>query len=183
MSDSKSAVADVSQQFGIIIAFLLPGFIFLWPFQYFSPTVAIWFRGAGFDGSGTSPSGGSFLLVVVASLAAGLLISAIRWAVFDCLLLRRFRRIKIDYSRLEEKLTAFTLINENHYRYYQYYSNSSIALIGWAVAQALRGLPRTPLLVASVVAFLVVELILFLAARDALDKNISKLLSLLGEVR
>ena len=56
--------------FGLLIAFLLPGFIVLWGLSYFSATVRLWLAG-----SGQSPTVGGFMFVTLASVAAGVTVS------------------------------------------------------------------------------------------------------------
>lgn len=54
-----------SENFGVIIAYLLPGFVALWGVSYFSPTVASWIV-ASREGS---PTVTGFMYVTLASLA------------------------------------------------------------------------------------------------------------------
>ncbi len=185
-NDATKVVSETSKNFGIIIAFLLPGFIALWPMQQVSSAVAVWFSGAGLSagspGTGgpppAAPTAGSFLMVVLAALALGMLISAIRWALLDKLLHIGFRRPNLDYSKLQANLGAFDFINENHYRYYQYYANSAIALIVWAFGWFHHTYPPG----SQIAVVGAVEVILLLAARDALKKHVDKLTKLLGEL-
>jgi hypothetical protein len=99
------------KNFGLIIAFLLPGFLLLW-FLALSDNdnseIGPWLK------SFSDPSVSGFLYVILASLALGLIISAVRWAVVDHLLGWCFRPYgkpwpEIDFSKLREpdKFAAF----------------------------------------------------------------------------
>ena len=70
---------DVSPgNFGVLIAFVLPGFVVLWGVSYFSATVRLWLSGAG-----TTPTIGGFMFGTLASVAAGVTVSTVRWLVID----------------------------------------------------------------------------------------------------
>jgi hypothetical protein len=121
---------DVTDKnFGVIIAFLLPGFILLWGLSFSSDVVSSWLTRSSAE---NSASVGGFLYATLASLALGLLISAVRSVVIDT----AFRCVGIrdpglDYGKLKDKDTAnaFNEAIENNYRYYQYYANSLVAMV------------------------------------------------------
>jgi hypothetical protein len=159
---------DISDKnFGPLIAFCLPGFILLLALSYSSSEVKEWLvSSASKDGA----SIGGFLYATLASLSLGLLLSGIRWATVDQFLKREHWILcnplpKIAFDELDDKdkLTAFLSVVENHYRYYQYYSNTLVAVeLGgffylWKVGKA-SGLQWT--LAAALIA------ILFCASRD-----------------
>jgi hypothetical protein len=118
------------KNFGVIIAFLIPGFMLLWGLSFSSKEVATWISSSG---AGSAPTIGGFLYSTLASLALGLLVSAIRWLLVDHFLywITRVRRPTIDFSKLKQKdaFLAFEGVVENHYRYYQYYSNTLVAVV------------------------------------------------------
>lgn len=166
-----------SKNFGIIIAFLLPGFIFLWGLSYSFDAVAIWFAKSG---EGNSQSVGSFLYVTLASLALGLLISAVRWLLIDHL--HGWTCVSdpgINFANLKEKdrYAAFLGAVENHYRYYQYYSNTLVAVIGAFIFHVIfaSGKPSATVYVA----VFVVVVALFLGSRDALKKYYARAYAIL----
>ena len=68
-----------NQNFGLIIAFLLPGFVALLGVSFFSPAVASWITVPRQD----APAVAGFMYVTLASLAAGVTVSAVRWAIID----------------------------------------------------------------------------------------------------
>jgi hypothetical protein len=147
-------VKDVTEKnFGVIIAFLLPGFLLLWGLSYSRTDLASWLLNMS---NKDAPLIGSFLYATIASLALGLLISAVRLAVFDGFLYRitRLRPPDINSAKLKNKetLEAFNAAIENHYRYYQYYANSLIAIAlaaGYYVAT--KGLPSTTITISVII--------------------------------
>jgi hypothetical protein len=118
------------QNFGVIIAFWLPGFLLLWGLSYSSPEISAWLAKSS---AGDAPTVGGFLYASLASLALGLLISAIRWAIVEQFLYRAtgLRHADIDDTKLKNKdtLAAFQAAIQNHFRYYQYYSNTFVAIV------------------------------------------------------
>src|SRR5438045_3076559 len=98
---------DVTEKnFGVIIAFWLPGFLFLWGLSYASPEVATWLA----KSSGSEPTVGGFLYATLASLAVGLLINAVRWLIVQEILIYRItclRRVNINFGKLKEKAEIF----------------------------------------------------------------------------
>ena len=110
------------KNFGVIIAFLLPGFLFLWGLSFSYDEVTNWLATSS---DSASPAIGGFLYSTLASLALGLLISAVRWLIIDHLLwLIGIRDPGINFKNLsnKDKYSAFLGVVENHYRYYQYLS-------------------------------------------------------------
>jgi hypothetical protein len=161
------------KNFGAIIAFLLPGFLLLWLLSLSNignTEIGAWLK------SFSDPSVSGFLYVTLASLALGLIISAVRWAVIDQILRRYyFRRHrkhlpKIDFAKLGDpnKFAVFQQANENHYRYYQYYSNTLVAIVVGFLVYQFRSTEWAPVLVW--VIFGALTVVLFLASKDCLFK-------------
>lgn len=93
-----------SKNLGLIIAFLLPGFIGLWRLFYHSPLVSSWIRGS----REAAPAVGGFLYVALPSLAVGLTVNASRWAVMDTLLHRSgISQPSLDSVRLPGRFEEF----------------------------------------------------------------------------
>ena len=166
-----------SSNFGLLIAFLLPGFTILWGMSYCSPTVAGWLDGT----SEGSPTVGGFLYVTIASAAAGMSASAVRWLVIDKIHhLTGIRQPQWDFSTLERNVTAFNVLVEIHYKHYQFYSNMLVALTFTYVAYqtsnervfAHFGWPD--------VAYLVLACVFFVTSRDTLRKYHTRGSKLLG---
>jgi len=124
---------DITEKnFGMLISFSLPGFILLYSLSFSFPELKEWLAGTA---AKDSLSVGDFLYSALASLSLGLLLSAIRWFTVDSLLKfeywvlgQQFPTITISSLRNKDVYAAFSGVNENHYRYYQYYSNSLVAL-------------------------------------------------------
>ena len=164
-----------NQNFGLVIAYLLPGFAALWGVSYFSPTVESWIN-ASQQGS---PSVAGFMYVTLASLAAGVTVSAVRWAIIDHL----HHATGVvppawKFSHLEGKLQGYLTLIENHYRFYQYYSNTFIAAAFAFSARLLSGGSASHPLAATC-GFLALEMVLFAGSRDALHKFYSRTQQLL----
>jgi hypothetical protein len=159
---------DISDKnFGVIIAFLIPGFMLLWGLSFSSNTISVWLvKSSATD----APTVGGFLYAILASLALGLLISAIRWLLVDHFLyyFTCLKRTEIDFSKLKDKdaFKAFQGVVENHYRYYQYYSNTLVAVGVSFLAYLWKGqnLPSKPVIFGVILACLT----LLLASRDCL---------------
>src|SRR5579864_5217970 len=157
-------VAD--KNFGVIIAFLLPGFISLWGLSYSSPTIATWLAKSS---AADAPTIGGFFYSTIASLALGLIISAVRWLIIDTSLRWVTDLPELNFRKLKEKdnFQAFQGIVENHYRYYQYYSNALIAIILSFGAYVISAPEPTSLMLWIGISVIVV--VLYLASRDALS--------------
>jgi hypothetical protein len=159
---------DISDKnFGVLIAFALPGFIFLWGLSFsndLGPLTASLLKN-------NDSSIGGFLTITFASVSAGMILSAVRWLLFDRLLLRGvasgLREINVE-KLTDTTFPIFQGIVENHYRYYQYYSNTFIA-VGLAFLSFIfwgKAYPGIPI----VVSVLLLCAVLFLASRDSLLK-------------
>lgn len=155
---------SLDRSFGLIIAFILPGFLCLVGLTPYWPTLATWLSAE----PTREPSLGGFLYVVLGSLAAGLIVSAVRWAAIDTLHhATGIARPDLNFRRLTENLLAYQLAVEYSYRYYQFYSNALIAnLVFAACYQTAYGL--WPL--SGWLGFLSLEAILLAASRDSLSR-------------
>jgi hypothetical protein len=122
-------VRELDKQFGLIIAFLLPGFVGLWGITYINPTIRSWFVSS----ANLNATVGGFLFVILGSLAIGLIFHSIRYFILDN---RLFKEINnkcsgLDISKLnsEKREQFFSIAVENHYRYHNYYGNMAIAIV------------------------------------------------------
>lgn len=128
-------MGDLSgRNFGLLIAYVIPGFITLWGLSWCSESVSVWLHGPG----ATGPSFGGALYVVIASIGCGLLVNAVRWATVDQV--HHFTGLPHpdwDDSRLQRNLEAFDYLVEHHFRYYQFYGASLVAtLVAYAAWRA-----------------------------------------------
>jgi hypothetical protein len=153
--------------FGPLIAFLLPGFVFLWGTQPLSATITEWLTVPGI----AQPTVGGFLFATLASTAVGLILSAVRWAVIDTV----YHQTGIsppawNFQNLPRTLEAFESFVDAHYRFYQFYSNMLIAVFFVYIAGLVHD-GRWPWHVTAWDAmYLVLFPVLVLGSRDALRK-------------
>ncbi|MEM9167928.1 MAG: hypothetical protein AAGB48_13000 [Planctomycetota bacterium] len=151
--------------FGILIAYILPGFTLLASLSLLIPSISIWLLGP----ASASPAVGGVLYVTAASVLLGLLLGVTRWATLD-----RFHtatgitRPTWDERLLPERLAAFELLVENHFRYYEFYGNLTVGLpLAWLAFRLSE--PGSTLAIGPIEAgLLIIETILFLGSRDAL---------------
>lgn len=162
--------------FGLVIAYLIPGFVSVWGAAYHLPMLREWLAAI----PGQSPTVGGFLYTTIAAIGAGVTISAVRWAFLDTL--HHATGIpppQWDFARLTEHLEAFESLVHDHYRFYQFYANMFVALAVFYFSRL--SLPGTPQWPAGVTAgFVVTEGVLFLGSRDALEKYYQRGAQLLG---
>jgi hypothetical protein len=152
-----------SRNFGLVIAYLLPGFVALWGVSSFSPTVDTWIASSRQGG----PTVAGFMCVTLASLAAGVTVSAVRWAIIDHL----HHATGIvppawKFANLEGKLQGYLTLIENHYRYYQFYANMFVAAAFAYGARLLAEGPAFSSHVPATCGFVILELIFFAGSRD-----------------
>lgn len=165
------------KNFGIAIAYLIPGFLVLWGVSYFSPTIRGWLEPSGLA---TTPTLGSFLYVLLGSLAAGLIVSALRWATLDTFHhATGLTAPALNFSALPKNLEAFILIVEANYRFYQFYSNACVALFIAVICRlvAIGNLGG----VGSWLAGTLIEGVLLAGSRDSLRRYYTRAAALLGE--
>lgn len=174
----RSMQPVTSKNFGFIIAYLAPGFILLIGIGFHSTTVDTWLTGN--DGTAMITVGG-FLFSTLAAVIAGLLCSTLRWLVLDTIHhWTGLRRPDWNYRKLQENLGAYALLEENHYRYYQFYGNGLIAwtisYVSWRVGDKWAYLIHW-----SDALFLAISLLLFFGSRDTLRKYYCRVEALLGQ--
>lgn len=157
--------------FGLLIAYLLPGFVVLWGVSYHEVTVRSWLRATAPD----APSIGGFLYATLASTALGLIVSAVRWAVIDRVLSwLGVRQPEWDFELFSERLAAYEVLVSNHYRYYQFYANTFVALL-FTYSSRLTLLTTWGRREAWIfLAVIVTEAILFVGSRDTLKKYFTR---------
>ena len=164
-----------ARNFGLLIAYFIPGFIALWGLAVPFPTITVWLSPE------TSPSVGGFLYVSIGSIAAGVTVSAVRWALVDKLHhVTGVRRPDWNDGVLATKLVALEHLIEVYYRYYQFYANAWVATwfaYGiWRFNGGGRGLPLGGL--DGAVLFL--GIVFAAGSRDTLQNYYRSLRSLMG---
>jgi hypothetical protein len=168
---------NFNRHFGLIIAYLLPGFVALAGVAPLAPTVSAWLK-PNDGGLGIGPP----VYALMAAMAAGMIVSCFRWLLIDQLhSLTGVASPVFNAKALEERPSAFTYLVENHYRYYQFYANTLVAVV-WtygvyrilSISASLR--PGTD------IAVLILCIVLFAGSRDALSKYRNRCGQLVGSV-
>lgn len=159
-------MSTFNNQFGLLIAFLLPGFIALGGIAPFAPVVAAWFVTPAIAQASLGPP----LYAILAATSLGIILSSFRWLIIDHI--HAWTGVKPpvwEDSQLAANLTAFNYVVENHYRYYQFVANALVAIL-WTYS-VHRWLGTSHRLGFNTdVAMLILCVTLFAASRDALSK-------------
>jgi hypothetical protein len=146
--------------FGLLIAYIIPGFTALKGLPYLAESPGSW----GAVGGDPTATVAGFLFGTIEAVTAGLTVSTVRWLVLDSLHHRTgIRAPAWDFALLEKNVAAFELLVHIHYRYYKSYANMVIALL-WSYAWhgyrlGWRGVP-----------YLLLAGLFFLGSRDCLAK-------------
>ena len=168
-----------SRNFGLLIAYIIPGFVVLLGISPVSPTVQTWLSASAEPEQW--PTVGGFLYVTLASVGLGMTTSAVRWFLVDRINeWTGLKRPEWDDSKLQANLAAFDLIVEQHYRHYQFYSNNMVALVvAYAVhrASSLNGLPIGWLEIGSITLLT----IFWVTSRDVLRNYFNRTTTLLNQ--
>jgi hypothetical protein len=162
--------------FGTLISYLAPGAVALIGVSQFSTTVRVWFASSPEN----APTIGGFLYLTVASIAAGMTVSAVRWLVIDST--HGWTGIRLpawDFRKLSGSVEAFSLLIEIHYRHYLFYANMFVAT-AFAFACYRYSVGGTRPLGWLDVGVVALEAIFYLASRDTLQKYYRRGEQLLG---
>jgi hypothetical protein len=167
-----------SRQFGLIVAHVLPGFIGLAGITPLFPAVGQWLQPVSQGEAGFGPP----IYALMAATTVGMIVSCVRWLVVDHLLeWTGMQKAARGYENLAEKLNAFDYLIEIHYRYYQFYSNTLVAIV-WAYGMN-RFYETLPLLgMGTDLGVLILCAVLLAGSRDTLTKYRQKLGRVLGPV-
>lgn len=164
--------------FGMVIAYLLPGFIALYGLRYLSPAVNQ-LIGLSYTKDGGI---GIEIAIVAFALSAGVVVSAFRANVLDPLQERSgVGKPDFDVSKLkdEKALKAYEAAISNTYRFAQFYGNTFVALLfltaarAWATGGLLTNVPV-------VVIVLIALVVLFIAHRWQLEQTYSTIQKILS---
>gem|GEM_PF-1100355 len=166
------------RNFGLLIAYVLPGMLVLLGLAAGNADVRGWLATAAAQSGGATVGG--FLYVTLAAVAAGLTASTVRWAVIDPLHhATGVERPHWDDSKLQAQLGAFDALVENHYRYYQNAANSVVGLATILVGRHFGGTGSIRFM--SLDTAIVAVCILFWAgSRDSLKRYYRRTSVLLG---
>ena len=163
-----------STSFGLVIAYLIPGFVTLLGIGMISDTVQSWLTVESLQ----APTVGGFLYGTLGSITAGLTVSTVRWATIDTLHhATGIPQSDWDFSRLQANVTAFAVLVEDLYRFYQFHSNLLIATAFTFVVYLINAGPPS---VGEILAFALIEAILWTGSRDTLRRYYRQGTMLLG---
>jgi hypothetical protein len=177
---------DAPRCYGLVIAFLLPGFLTLWAISMIEPIARGWL---GTAASADAKLGG-FLFAVLASLGLGLLVSGIRFFLFDSVLLKLPligipKAPEVDQRSRKEHEGAYQDARESHYCYFQFYANTAVALLIVAAIATIRHLALGgsmwgPAVWGGAILLVAFEVFLYFAARDCIRRYHQRVQSLIG---
>ncbi len=180
---SEQSVTLLDRGFSLIIAFLLPGLIALFGVATVDTTVRAWFSGAQ-----TGPAFVGLLFVLLAAFALNLVITAVRWFLFEyiswpfvgCSIIPASPAF--DQKNRKDHEAQFIDLRHQFYYHYLAYANTAVALLLGAAAWRFLA-AETPALNTTLAVFgvaLVTSVILTLAARDAIHRYDERTKSLIG---
>jgi len=164
----------LSITFVLIIAFLIPGLLVTYGLGlHYHPI------GKLFGTPRSAPDTPGVVVLSFLALGCGVVVNAITWATIRPLIFSTgIERKPIDYTRLnKDNIDVFRLLFEEHYRYYQAYANILTAIVLTSISEFFSRRAAEPF---AVIAVATVSVILFCAARNALErtfKDLSKLLA------
>jgi hypothetical protein len=166
-----------SRQFGLIVAFLIPGFVGLAGLAPVIPLAGQWLRPANSGGLGIGPT----IYALMAATAIGMVLSCLRWLLVDHVLeWMGIQGSNLDFRHIGNHLEALDYLSDNHYRFYQFYANTLMAILCTYPPDRL--LQTSPLLGSGTdLAVLFLCLVLFLGSRDALEKYRARAGQLMGQ--
>ena len=128
-----------------------------------------------------APTVGGFLYGTLVSVGAGLSVSVVRWAILDRLHhATGIKEPRWNFARLQRNLHAFQLLVESHYRQYQFFGNTLVALVCAYAARMATLETWSGQIAAADVALLALAAILFAGSRDTLRKYYERGSELLG---
>lgn len=165
---------DVSvNDFGLVIAYLMPGFTVVW-----GTAVALGWLDWRTLLAGT-PSLGGIVFTSLVSLAAGLTVSTLRWLVIDPLHhATGVPRPERSFRSFDRTVEAYQVLGEIHYRYYQNAAGMFLAT-AWVYGVWRWAAPPRPFGLPDMAALGLVALY-FAASRDALWKYYRRTGELMG---
>lgn len=166
--------------FATTIAFALPGLAVLVGASTVTPVIAGWFGAAA---TGTTIVG--FLFVVFAAIAVGMVVTALRWWIFERFHVGPYRLVPVtDVAVNEQQRTpAYEDLRFSHYYHYLASANMAIAIPLAVLIWIIGAHPawQDAVVVGSIAAPVVA--VLGAAGRDALARYRVKRLRLTGVLR
>jgi hypothetical protein len=165
-------------QFGLLVAYILPGFVALFGIAPLVPMVAKWLQPVNLSELSVGPT----VYAILAAITFGMIASCFRWLTIDHLHeWMGVRRPDWNDIHLENRLSAFNYLVEIHYRYYQFYANMIVSILAcYGLNRFMRTMPFLGLRTDFAVLFLCA--VLFIGSRNALSNYYTATRRLLGHV-
>lgn len=117
----------IDRYFGLAISYLMPGMVALFGLSYQVTDLRKWF---GFVAQHDTTFAG-FLFVMVASVGAGVMLSAVRSFVLEDV--TRLAKPKTgDWSKKSVNEVSYQALLRDHYDYYKCYGNTAVAVVVFA---------------------------------------------------
>jgi hypothetical protein len=162
------------QNLGVVLAYLVPGFLLLWSLSLYLPSVQGWLGAP----AATAPSVGGFLYVTLMSLGLGVLANMLRALLLDPLHQRTgIAKRSWSYAALQENIAAVEFMIVHQFTYYQFCGNLLIAALLSYFAFELHGPGWSAWLFIFVVAL---EAVLWFGSRATLRTYYRRLEEILG---
>lgn len=129
-----SEPGDSLNDFGLVIAYVIPGLTCLYGTSYLSTDLNVWMSLSSLN----TMSIASFILLTVVSVGAGLIVHTLRWLLLDSFHhVTGVRPKKWDFTLFSANITAYDTLTENHYRYHQFYGGMVISLMWTLVTRSI----------------------------------------------
>jgi hypothetical protein len=163
-----------SLDFGLIIAYVIPGFVTLYTISLYSEPVR-----SLLGGNTYVPQAGAIIPLIFLAIAVGIAVNALAWATLRHVIQATgVPRPDLNYALLtKEKSVAFQEIIQSDFRYYQYYTNTLTAFLLLCMGYVLRSVANRVEVLWLVATVLIV--VLFFASRDSLQRSYSAIGALL----
>jgi len=176
---------STTKTFGYIIAFLFPGLMLMGAFSMVDPRIAAMTHEAG---AAKEMTVGSFLYLSTAALGLGVFVAGVRQIAWDdlilCYLVRKDVGPRPVWNEKDLRdpgvLAAIESSTENFYRFYQFYSNTSVALLIAALIVTYWG---SGIPIGVMAAGLMAEIVLFRNAIHSITRHRQRQSNLYLELR
>jgi hypothetical protein len=157
---------ETSKVFGIMMAYVVPGFIGLTGLVPVFPTIGEWLQPVNNASYGVGPT----IYAILAAIAVGLILSCFRWLLLDQMHhWLGLRRPKWKGQGTADSMEAVNFYVLNHWKYYEFCGNTLIAAT-WSYL--MHRLYQTSSLLSSGtdLGMVILFLVLLAASRDALRR-------------
>jgi len=166
-----------STSFGYLIGFVLPGMLGLYALSGWFPEVGALLQPMLKADATVGPS----LVLIIIAAGMGVILSAVRFFIFEKLLYRKHRLPENLYRGLgEDKLTVHKALAEEHYRYHQFYGGCFVAALVWLPAWVRGHWALDYRLGYVALGFVLLELLLERSAADTFKKYVGKCNAIAG---